>query len=551
MRRTSNTFLDHDPRKGKGKAIMVQGTASFVGKSLLVAALCRIFRQDGWSVAPFKAQNMSLNSCVTPDGREIARAQAVQAEAAGIPPEAIMNPVLLKPASHDTAQVVVLGRPLLTAGAREYREQHVPVLLRTIEESLFQLLDRFDVVVIEGAGSPAEVNLRDRDLANMHVAALTDAPVLLVGDVDRGGMLASMVGTLELLAPEERERIAGLVVNKFRGDPVLLQPGLEFLEKRTGKPVVGVIPYLTGYLIDDEDSVALDQRNPFDHPGRAGEGKSTPVVAILRLPRIANFTDFAPLEREAGIRVRYVSPGRPIGTADALIVPGSKSTIADLHYLHEQGYHREIRALARGGTLILGICGGYQMLGHRLADPDRVEGEETECAGLSLLDTVTAFLPEKQTHQVEGEVVTPAGFLAEVSPPTIRGYEIHMGVTVRLEGARPWLRLRRQGEGAPLSEEGAIDPSGHILGTYVHDVFRNDNFRRAFVSWLRRQSGLPPAYPSPGNGGLPLTDSSPGNGVLSPAAVPGDEGYECLARIVRQNLDMALIYRLLGLPLRR
>lgn len=507
-----------------GKALMIQGTASHVGKSLLVTALCRIFRQDGLRVAPFKAQNMSLNSYVTPDGKEISRAQAVQAEAAGVPAEAVMNPILLKPTADRRAQVVVLGRPLAHTDAREYRERQVPLLARVVEESLRQLLARFEVVVIEGAGSPAEVNLRERDLANMRVAAFADAPVLLVGDIDRGGMLASVVGTLALLPEEERGRIAGVVVNKFRGDPELLRPGLEFLTRRTGLPVIGVIPYFPTPLLDEEDSVALESRNtkPAD-PG-------SPLVAVLRLPHLANFTDLGPLEQEPGLSLRYVPPGRPVGRADAVIIPGSKSTLADLRYLKQQGYHRELPFLLRQGALVMGICGGYQMLGHLLADPLGVEGPPGEEEGLGLLDTCTVFLPEKETHLVEAEVTSAIGFLAYLRSRLVRGYETHMGITLRLGAASPWLRLRRRGERPTDLPEGAVDPTGRVWGTYLHDIFLNPDFRRAFLTWLRRQKGLP---------------TEPGSKEETQVSLPFGDPYDQLARLVRAHLDLDFVYRLL------
>jgi adenosylcobyric acid synthase len=533
-----------------GKAIMVQGTASHVGKSVLVTALCRIFRQDGLRVAPFKAQNMSLNSYVTPDGREIALAQAVQAEAAGVPAEAVMNPILLKPGAESRSQVVVLGRPLGEAEARQYRERHVPALAKVVEESLRELLGRFDVVVIEGAGSPAEVNLRDRDLTNMYVASLVDAPVLLVADIDRGGMLAAVVGTLALLEPHERDRVAGLVVNKFRGDPELLRPGLEFLSRHTGKPVLGVLPYIPELLVDDEDSVSLDERSARRRAAAAGPRPTAeeprPVVAVLRLPRIANFTDFAPLERDHGVVLRYVPPGRPIGPADAVIIPDSKSTLADLRWLKDQGYHREIKALLRQGTPVLGICGGYQMLGLRVADPLGVDGPAGEEEGLALLDACTVFLPANETHLVEAEVTGTTGFLEGLTHTTVRGYEIHMGTTVRLHGAQPWLRITRRGNLPADAPEGAVDPAGLVFGTYLHDIFHNDDLRQAFVTWLRRRRALPPLA------GQPCAPSVAGTPAASPAVpAPGStsrEGrYDELARIVRAHLDIEFIYRLLDI----
>lgn len=506
-----------------GKAIMVQGTGSSVGKSVIATALCRIFHQDGWRVAPFKAQNMSLNSYVTPDGREIGRAQGVQAEAAGIEAEAVMNPILLKPSADCIAQVVLLGRPVGHLGAREYRDAYLPTVLPTVKEALADLLQRFDIVVIEGAGSPAEINLKERDIANMPTAALANAPVLLVGDVDRGGLFAAYIGTLELLEPAERERVAGFIVNKFRGDLGLLQPGLAFLEERTGKPVLGVIPFLPEHLVEEEDSVALAERP-------AGQEKTGAVsIAVVQLPHIANFTDFDPLEEEEGVHLRYVRAGESIGAPDAVILPGSKSTVADLRYLREAGYEREIQALAARGVPVVGICGGYQMLGQWILDPKGVESAEPETHGLGLLNVVTEFAEEKRVVRVRGTVTAEAGFLSAIQGEQVEGYEIHMGVTRLLPGGRVWLQLEAATGPVGLTA-GAMAADGRVLGTYLHDIFHNRNFRRAFVNHLRRRRGLAPLK---GQGADPRRERA--------------EKYDRLAALVRTHLNMGRIYQLLGL----
>ncbi|HHY96188.1 MAG TPA: cobyric acid synthase, partial [Firmicutes bacterium] len=372
--------------------------------------------------------------------------------------------------------------------------------------------------------------------------------VLLVADIDRGGMLASVVGTLELLAPEERQRVAGIVVNKFRGDMDLLRPGLDFLSQRTGIPVVGVLPYLPGLFLDEEDSVSLEHRRQ----GQAGGGSAGSMacpdpaagavqLAVVHLPHISNFTDFAPLEAEPGVRVRYVNPGQPAGLAHAVILPGTKSTLADLRWLKQHGYQRELRGLLRSGVPILGICGGYQMLGQKLADPAGADGDPGEEEGLGLLDTVTMFLPEKQTHLVEAQVTEKAGFLKGLPGSIIRGYEIHTGVTVRLDSARPWLRIVRRGSQTVDIPEGAVAPTDLVYGTYLHDVFHNQAFRKAFLSWLRLRNGLPPEPHAP--------VEEPGEASPSSAPAPSSTPvYVSFSRTVRASLDMSFVYALIGSP---
>jgi adenosylcobyric acid synthase len=476
--------------------------------------------QDGFKVAPFKSQNMSLNSYVTRDGLEIGRAQGIQAEASGVEATADMNPILLKPSSGQKAQVVVMGKPIGHMGAMRYREEYVPKALGIVREALARLRSHYDILVIEGAGSPAEVNLRDRDIANMEVARLAEAPVILVGDVDRGGALASIVGTLELLQPWERQRVKGFVLNKFRGDLSLLEPGIRFLEHRTGVPCLGVVPYLPGHGIDAEDSVALVERSQVKAAGNELR------VAVLQLPLISNFTDFDPLEREPGVLVRYVKDGEPIGACDVLIIPGTKATVSDLEYLRTYGYHRQILAIAKEGTVVLGVCGGYQMLGQWIYDEDGVESDQKAVAGLGLLDTVTHFAPEKVTVRVCGRVVTNRGIFS-LEGCRVSGYEIHMGRTER-GACDPFLRISQRA-GRPVEDfDGAVNPGGNVAGTYVHGLFDDPSFRQGFVKAIRAQRGLEPP-------GSVKTGQDAG------------ERFDALGAALRRHLDIEAIYNLLGL----
>jgi adenosylcobyric acid synthase len=498
----------------KAKTIMVQGTASSVGKSVIVAALCRIFRQDGRRVAPFKAQNMALNSFITAEGGEIGRAQVVQAEAAGIAPTVDMNPVLLKPTSDSGCQVIVLGKVARNISARDYY-QYAPSLLETVTAALERLRAEYDIVIIEGAGSPAEINLKDREIVNMRLAKIAGSPVLLVGDIDRGGVFASLVGTLELLDEAERRYVKGFIINKFRGDVSLLQPALDFLEGRTGRPVLGVVPYFHDIRIAQEDSVYLDERPP----GASGDLK----IAVIRLPHISNYDDFDPLE-EAGAGVTYVRQRFELGDPHLIILPGAKSTTADLAYLRQSGLAGEILAKARAGTPVLGICGGYQMLGEKILDPQRVESPESEVAGLGLLPVVTEFAPEKSTRQVRAKVLANGGLLAGAAGMDIGGYEIHMGQTRGGEGA-PAFRICSTPQGAVDYTDGIVDSRGLVMGTYLHGLFYNDAFRQTFLNNLRRHWGL----------------AESGAGIT----ISRDREYDKLADLVRDNLDIPRIYRIL------
>ncbi len=467
---------------------MVQGTASSVGKSLIVAALCRIFHREGLSVAPFKAQNMALNSFVTPDGGEIGRAQAVQAEAAGLDPTVEMNPILLKPEGGMRSQVVVLGKPRDRMTWSEY-QQLKPEFVRIIADSLSRLRARHDLIIIEGAGSPAEVNLAAQDIVNMHVAAEADAPVLLVGDIDRGGVFAHLTGTMELLAPSDRARVAGFLINKFRGDPALLASGLEFLRARFKIPVLGVIPYVERLRIADEDSVALEDRRKRRAPI---SGQPSQIdIAVVRLPRISNYDDFLALEHEDDVTVRFVEEAGELAGADLAIIPGSKSTVADLGWLNESGFARAIVARAHEGGLIAGICGGCQMLGERIEDPYRVESDEGSARGLGLLPIITRFGKTKLTAQVSARVETPSILSgATVVADEISAYEIHMGNVERVAGTAPPFRIVER-NGAPADTlDGAINRDGTVAGTMLHGIFENDALRAAFLDTLRQRKGL-------------------------------------------------------------
>jgi adenosylcobyric acid synthase len=507
------------------KSIMLQGTSSHVGKSVLATALCRILRQDGRSVAPFKAQNMALNSYVTKSGGEMGRAQVAQAEAAGIEPAVEMNPVLLKPTGNASSQVVVLGRPVGNMSAKQYHAGYSRELLAVVESSLRTLQAAYDVIVIEGAGSPAEVNLKANDIVNMRIAKMAPAPVLLIADIDRGGALASIVGTLELLEPDERDLVKGIIINKFRGDIALLRPAVDFLEARTGKPVVGVIPHLDDLGIDDEDSVSLDDKRG---GGGEGSGEADIDIAVLRLPKIANFTDFAALAAEPGVAVRYVAAGQQLGAPDLVILPGSKNTTEDLLWLRAQGFDTAIAALAANGTPVVGICGGYQMLGREVRDPGHTESANDRVAGLGLLDAVTTFAADKITHQVTAACDANPFLGLAFTAGDLAGYEIHMGRTEFLAPAAPAFTITAR-SGNPVSErDGAVRGDGLVMGTYIHGIFDNDAFRRAVIGALRARKGL-----------APLT-------AVTDTRSHKERSYDRLAAHVRAHLEMDLIYRLLG-----
>ncbi|CAH1197704.1 Cobyric acid synthase [Paenibacillus plantiphilus] len=419
------------------RTIMVQGTASDVGKSILTAALCRILTEDGFRVAPFKSQNMSLNSYVTWDGKEIGRAQGLQADACGILATTDMNPILLKPKKDMVSQVVVHGKPLGDFAARVYREQVLGEAAVIVQEALARLRASFDIVVLEGAGSPVEINLKSRDIVNMNAAAWADAPVVLVADIDRGGMFASIVGTMELLEPHERDRVCGFIVNKFRGDVTLLKPGLDWLEERTGKPVLGVVPYLANLGLEDEDSLSLDASiaseaagyGPVEGAGHEGHEGTLLDIVVLRLPHISNFTDVDPLRFEPDVRCRFVTNAEQWGKPDAVIIPGSKNAVDDLRYLQSSGLASCLERHVREGGHTVGICGGYEMMGARLLDPLHAESDQDETKGFGWFPFEVTFAAEKRTERIIGTAKLPG--LAEAY--AVEGYEIHMGEVVWID----------------------------------------------------------------------------------------------------------------------
>jgi adenosylcobyric acid synthase len=457
------------------RTLMIQGASSSAGKSLLTAGLCRLFARRGLRVAPFKAQNMSNNAAVCPDGAEIGRAQALQAAAAGFPLCAELNPVLIKPEADARSQVIVMGRPYRTLAAAAYY-QHKQALWEQVTAALARLRAACDLVIIEGAGSPAELNLKAGDIVNMAVALHANAPVLLVGDIDRGGIFAQLLGTLWLLEPEERCLVRGLLVNKFRGDPALFVDGVRILEERSGLPVLGVVPYIKDLGLPEEDAVALDG------PGAAsGDAPRIADIAVIRLPVISNFDDFDPLAAEPGVRLRYVHSPAELGHPDAIILPGTKSTVADLEWLRASGLAAAIEAHARCGGALAGICGGFQMLGERIADPEQVESPQAVTPGLGLLPVQTTFAANKATHQAEAVIRCRQGWLAGLDGQPVSGYEIHMG---RSESPSPWLEIQRRGAPQSAALDGAISPDGRIWGCYLHGLFANANLRRAWLASL-------------------------------------------------------------------
>jgi len=498
------------------RALMVQGTASHVGKSLLVTGLCRLFRRAGLRVAPFKTQNMSNNAFVTPAGGEIGIAQALQSAACGLEPRVEMNPILIKPEPGMRYQLVVMGKVAATLRAHErspWRERAWSAAKRAYQ----RLARDHDLIVIEGAGSPAEINLKATDLANMATAHMADASVLLVADIDLGGAFAALVGTMALLAPEERERVMGFIFNKFRGERRLLEPGLTALTERAGRPVLGVVPYVDGLAIGEEDAVPL-----FGSPARATSTTGLDV-AVVRLPAISNFTDFEPLAHEVGVTLRYVNGPGDLGRPALIILPGSKSTVADLAVLCRTGLARAVIDQHRRGATILGICGGYQMLGRRLRDPEGVEGPRGETAGLGLLPVETVFGEDKTTVQVEARVVGPA----TLAGLRVEGYEIHSGEVGR-RGGSAWFRvLRRRGRQARRLE-GALAEDGRVFGTSIHGLFTNDEFRRGFLDLVANNAGAKQGRSREG---------------ATSFAQRQEESFGRLADVLQESLDMDYIYR--------
>lgn len=492
----------------RGKSLMIQGTGSAVGKSVLCAALLRIMKQDGLRVAPFKAQNMALNSYVTRDGLEMGRAQVMQAQAAGIEPDVRMNPVLLKPTGDRRSQVVVNGRAVGTMSAMAYHERK-PTLRRMIRETYDALERTVDAVVIEGAGSPAEINLREGDIVNMAMAEAADAPVILVGDINPGGVFAALLGTMMLLEEQERARVKGVIINKFRGDIRILEPGLRMLEERIHVPVLGVVPFMDVEL-EEEDSVT----SRFEQV--RGRGEIT--VAVVQLAHISNFTDFQALSLSSGVTVRYARTPRDLEGADVILLPGTKNTIEDLLDLRSRGMDVPILRHAERGGLVIGVCGGYQMLGRRLFDQLGTESGVPQAEGLGLLDMEVIFEAEKRTAQSVGTVLPTQGFLSPLAGATLEGYEIHAGRNAYGAACVPWLSIGGQ-------VDGVMNRQGNVLGTYLHGLFDGGQLLRAITAHLRggEAAGAP---------GLTMAQFR-------------EREFDRIAQVVRSSVDMRAVYAIL------
>lgn len=501
------------------QAIMIQGTASDVGKSVLTAGLCRIFMQDGLRAAPFKSQNMALNSGITPDGKEMGRAQIFQAEAAGIAPDVRMNPVLLKPTSDCKAQVVLMGKVATNMDAVTYHN-YKPQLRGQIQAVYRSLAAEYDVMVLEGAGSPAEINLRDRDIVNMGMAELAECPVILVADIDRGGVFAAIYGTIALLLEHEKWRVKGVIINKFRGDKALLYSGIEQIEALTGVPVLGVMPWLKLDL-EDEDSVVLD-RGKYD--------AATPKdidIAVIQLPYMSNFTDFNALAAQPDVRLCYISQPHELSGCDLVILPGSKNTLSDLHWLREKGLEKALLAHHQAGGTVMGICGGYQMLGQHIFDA--VESGLDDMPGIGLLDVVTRFASLKTTTRVVGKTLpTLPGIFSGSSDQRLEGYEIHMGETQRGPRVAPFARLSECNTRPYDSEDGAVNADGSVLGTYLHGVFDNGAFTRSLLNGLRERKDLA------------AWDGEPFDYRRHKL-----EQFDILAHAMREHIDIERIYRIM------
>ena len=461
------------------KKIMFQGTGSSVGKSLIVAAMCRILNDEGVKVAPFKSQNMSLNSYITEDGKEMGRAQVFQAEAARIKPMVEMNPILLKPTSDQGSQVILYGSVYDNMEAKKYFSSK-EMLIPYIQKAFAALENKVDVIVIEGAGSPAEINLRSRDVVNMGLAELIDTDVILIGDVDKGGVFASLYGTFLLLSESERQRVKGFVINKFRGDVALLMPGVEMLEELIKRKCLGVIPFIERLMIDDEDSVTerFDAREKIEE----GSNPATVIIGVIKLPYMSNFTDFTVFDHEPNVSLTYIQKSEDIAKCHMIILPGSKNTLHDMKYLMDSHLSEGIYRAHKKGVLIMGICGGYQMLGNVIRDPYETESKLLEVNGLGLLDVTTEMAKEKTTTQSTGRILY-APF--EIESPEIKGYEIHMGITtLNQESVKPFISTSMD------CNDGAINATKTVIGTYFHGIFDNDAFRRALLDDVKVKSGL-------------------------------------------------------------
>ena len=506
------------------KYIMLMGTSSHVGKSVLTTALCRIFYRQGKRVAPFKAQNMALNSYVTLDGKEMGRAQVAQAEAAGLAPQVDMNPVLLKPTGNAHSQVIIHGKPIGNMSAKEYHQGYSLKAFSAVEESLARLAGDYEIIVIEGAGSPAEINLKANDIVNMRVAKYLQTPVLLIADIDRGGALASLVGTLELLEEDERALVKGLVINKFRGDVSLLMPAVEFLQQKTGKPVLGIIPHIEKLGIDDEDSVSLEEKTRDDN-------LSEIKIAVIRTPKLSNFTDFDALASEPDVDLYYVQSVAELGQPDMIILPGSKNTTEDLRFVRDVGLEAAVKKSVASGIPVWGICGGYQMLGEMIYDPQHTESAADEMAGMGLLPLTTTFVSDKKLQQVKGEAKEFVFAGQKITEREIFGYEIHMGKTAfnnNERAVRHPFKVAEHGKVQATTFDGYVREDGFVVGTYIHGIFDADDFRRELLNVLRARKKLPP---------LPVSYRY---------MEEKERAYNRLADIVEQNLDLAKLAAIMG-----
>lgn len=496
----------------KARVIQICGTGSGVGKSIMVAALCRIFLQDGFKVAPFKAQNMALNSFVTDEGGEIGRAQATQAQAAKIKPTVDMNPILLKPGSDIEAQVVLKGKPIGNMSALIYTD-YKKHLQREVKDCFQRLISEYEIVVIEGAGSPAEINLKRHDIVNIKMAKEACAPVVLVGDIDKGGVFAWIVGTLELLNKKERDLIKGFIINKFRGDKSLLKSGLSFLEQKTGRKVLGVVPYFRDINLPEEDSVPERKIK-----AKKTEKKDAIKIEVIYLPHISNFTDFDYLESESDVELRYIRGKDGLYNPDVIIIPGTKSSISDCLYLYTSGYAEKIMDCYRRGAVIVGICGGYQMLGKEIEDSEAIESNSKRIRGLGLLNITTKFRFKKTLSQIKARELK--------TNIEISGYEIHHGKTQYLNKSAPVFEIINF-RGRKISKmDGARNKDGSVWGTYIHGVFDNANFRRSFLNRIRQAKGWCPLKAD--------------NNYFDQ-----DKEFDKLANLIRNNINLSLLYQIL------
>ncbi|WP_260736401.1 cobyric acid synthase [Tunturiibacter lichenicola] len=511
---------------------MVLGTSSHVGKSLLTAALCRIFAQHGHRVAPFKSQNMSLNSAATIEGLEIGRAQALQAEAAGVAPSVHMNPILIKPSGGNSSQVVVRGKIWGRVTAAEYHQRRVEELLPIVRESYNALAAEYDVVILEGAGSPAEINLKQHDIANIRMAEMADARCLLVGDIDRGGVFASLLGTLELLEPKERELVRGFAINKFRGDASLLEPGVHTIEDRVQKPCLGVIPYVHSLVLEEEDSLGLPVVTQAQWTSGLDRSSHRRLrVAVIALPSFSNFTDFDSLRSEASVSLLFCRTAEAIAQADVVIVPGSKQTVDDLLWMRSQGLDVAIQKHAQT-SLVVGICGGMQMLGETITDPLGMEHDGT-VAGLCLLPIQTTMQADKVTRNVKGKMAAAALFGQSITDCQLSGYEIHIGQTSYQSETTHFAVLFSERGTADTSKDGCVSIDMHVFGTYLHGIFDEDSFRHQFLRAARSFHGL----------------SAPRDLHLWKQL--REDSLNRLARTVEDALDMEMIFDWVGLPYKK